>query len=269
MLRLPVVLFLVVLCPSYSLATGIAMSTATLDWTDFSYTLSAGISVTGIQNPYQNNGSSSTVLTTLGGRQDAKDIVRMEQGLIPMGDWTTTSVAASFSNDRGNVSGQASTANGFIATSLETAVTSQDEEIRFAGGSQAETGQHFVLFGTGSGTLTVTVPYMLFVACSVDDSFNATSVSASSSVLLRKTGAAGWSDGSAQASSSCTGNGSESKTGMLAISGNVNLSPSGQLVLIDVTATSTGVAQVSETSSLVLLVLGLAGVFAVKFRRFA
>src|SRR5256885_3975900 len=142
-------LILLLAWPSDSLADGIATSSATLDWTGFTFTVTSGFT---FQDPF--SFAFSFASTTLGG-QSVDDP-------FPPGN-TTTSAFSQYSTSTGSGVAQAATANGFLTASSQASTTSLQPSINFAE-SEAFTARGFFPDG-GVGTLTISVPFTLSVAC--------------------------------------------------------------------------------------------------------
>jgi hypothetical protein len=140
-------LILLLTWPSNSFADGIAISNATLDWTGFTFTVTSGLTVSVVD---EGDFAFSFASTTLGEPSSA-------QG-------SNTSAFSQYSTSTANGVARAAIANGFVATSSQASTTSLQPSINFAE-SSVFIERNFFLYGSGVGTLTVSIPFTLSVAC--------------------------------------------------------------------------------------------------------
>jgi hypothetical protein len=249
-------LILLLAWPCNSLADGIAISNATLDWTGFTFTVTSGLTVSVVG---ASDFDLSFASTTLGGSsQEIKD------GSSPQ---SSTSAFSQYSTGTANGVAQAATANGFLTTSSQASTTSLQPSINFAE-SNAFTSHDFFLYGTGTGTLTVSIPFTLSVACNSSQPLGSPAVdlttAADASVFLEiGPGNVGLpvSD-----TISCQNNPGVTN-GVLTVSENFTNPTFGPLVSIDASASTDAEAKVPEPSGLLLLAIGLTGLAGTLLRK--
>ena len=243
-------LILLLAWPSNSFADGIAASNATLDWTGFTFTVTSGLTVSVVD---AGDFAFSFASTTLGEPSSA-------QG-------SNTSAFSQYSTSTANGVAQAATANGFVATSSEASTTSLQPSINFAE-SSVFIERSFFLYGSGVGTLTVSIPFTLSVACNSSQPLGSPAVdlttAADASVFLEiGPGNLGLP---ASDTISCQNNPGLTN-GVLTVSENFTNPTFGPLVSIVAGASTDAEAKVPEPSGLLLLSIGLTGLAGTLLRK--
>ena len=249
---------------SLALADGIAVSQATLDWSGLTYTITGSLVVTptvpfSFASSYASTtGTTGTPLVTVGGTSaDLRYSSSFPQ------TWANTSAFSGYSTTSGNAFTQAATANGFLASSSQAATTSLEWSNNFAQ-SSARTFTVFPLYGTGVGSLTVTVPYTLSAACNISSGpIDNQSTVADASVSLEMGPGIGPN---ASRSVSCQDIPGITE-GDLTLSMNFDNPTFGPLVDIDASAETDAYAHVPEPPTMLLLACGLFGWFVIDRRR--
>ncbi len=238
--------------PATALADSVGLSQATLDWTGFTIALSGDLTITGLRGNACSN-------TNFGGGP-CKNWLDNPQ------DWSATSAAFEYSASDGFASGHASTGNGLLMASSEAGTVGLSESLYSSLGFSETLGGDFFVSGS-FGTLTVTIPYTLSVACNtqVESIPGITSTTSAVSEVSAVSSHNVLPLASAVDNLSCLNSGGSTKTGTLTISGNV-IDPQGSPFSLSVQARTTAKAQVhvSEPSPFILLSFGLAGVITVK-----
>ena len=247
-------LILLLAWPSNSFADGIAISNASLDWTGFTFTVTSGLTVSVVGAA---DFDLSFASTTLGGSsQEIKD------GSSPQ---SNTSAFSQYSASTANGVAQAATANGFVATSSLASTTSLQPSINFAE-SSVFIERDFFLYGSGVGTLTVSIPFTLSVACSsqpLGSPAGDLTTAADASVFLE------IGPGNPLLASdtiSCQNNPGVTN-GVLTVSENFTNPTFGPLVSILARASTDAEAKVPEPSGLLLLSIGLTGLAGTLLRK--
>ena len=241
-------LLLVLLGPANLLANPVALSSAVIDWTHWSITVGGGLQISHIDYPRPQPFYNFALAATSEGQ------ILSEIGVNP------ASADFAYSNNLGYATASASAIDGLLHSSAEAGAVSVSENFAL---SRTQTGLLFWLYGTGSGTLSVTVPYQLTAVCS-PVALNE-QISAQTSVSL-----SGPSGGFQRRDLSCA-DGPSSKTGnLMIVSSFVN--PNGPLVSFDAFAETHAVASIPDSgSSSALFAIGVLGVGVVAglIRRFS
>jgi hypothetical protein len=247
-------LILLLAWPSNSFADGIAVSNATLEWTGFTFTVTSGLTVSVVD---ATDFDLSFASTTLGGSS---------QEIKNGSPQSNTSAFSQYSTSTANGAAQAATANGFFTTSSEASTTSLQPGINFAE-SNAFISHDFFLYGTGAGTLTVSIPFTLSVACNSSQPPGSPAVdlttAADASVFLE------IGPGNPLLASdtiSCQNNPGV-RNGVLTVSENFTNPTFGPLVSILARASTDAEAKVPEPSGLLLLSIGLTGLAGTLLRK--
>jgi hypothetical protein len=242
-------LILLLAWPSNSFADGIAISNASLDWTGFTFTVTSGLTVSVVD---AGDFAFSFASTTLGEPSSA-------QG-------SNASAFSQYSTSTANGVAQAATANGFVATSSQASTTSLQPSSNFAE-SSVFIERDFFLYGSGVGTLTVSIPFTLSVACSSQPlgspAVDLTTAADASVFLEIGPGNLGLP---ASDTISCQNNPGVTN-GVLTVSENFTNPTFGPLVSIDARASTDAEAKVPEPSGLLLLSIGLTGLAGTLLRK--
>jgi len=229
--------------PANLLANPIGTSSAVLDWTNFRFTVGGSLVISyidyvdGPPPPFIN----SAIAATSGGTS---------QGF----DRANASADFAYSNNLGHATASASAVNGLLQSSAEAGANSTS--YHFAR-SSTFIANDFWLYGSGTGTLTATLPYRLTAMCS-PPAFNELS-SANSGVGLSV--GPGFTFGqSVSANLSCT-DGPSTKTGDLTVTRSFDNPTWGPLVGFDAATVIDAVVSVPDSvSTSVLFAIGLLGV---------
>ena len=254
---LPVLLLL--LGPANLLANPIALSSAEYDWSHWSFTVGGGLVISHIDYlfgspPYLNYATAITNGRTSQGGGGCNS------------PCNPTSADSAYSNSLGHATASASAINGLVHTSAEVgAVDTSDNSAQ----SLAGAFNVFFLYGTGSGTLTVTIPYQLTAVCS-PSAFNEQSSAQSFVSLGSGPIVPGVTNGGFQSASLSCADG-PSKNGNLTIVRSFVDPTFGPLVSFDAEAGAVAVANIPDSgSSSALFLIGLLGigVMAGSIRRF-
>jgi hypothetical protein len=244
-----IVLSIFLVWPPTASADSIARSEARLDWTGLTFAISSGLTVTRIDQA--DFAAGSWVSTTLGGTTQDEKISHSFQ------DWSNTSASSAYSTSSGFGGAQASTSNGLLMVRSEAGTTALESSEQ-AGQSSAHTDSIFWLYGTGVGTLTVTVPYTLSVECNLSDAIREDTAALASVSLMAGPGV-GWHTTDALSCSDSAHPGI--KNGMLMLSKDFSDPTWGPLTGIWASANTSAMASVPEPSTLLLLVMaGITGV---------
>jgi hypothetical protein len=222
-MRLATALFfaIIIAASSTSAEASVVSAEATADWTSFTFTTTGNLSATMIVQASQEASTSTTTTPT---------------------------------TPEGSATAAASAVNGFLTTSAGAVAT---------GPGFANVGRGFVFassvfwfYGTGTGSLVVTVPYHLELNSVETSDRDITSASASVN-LFTGPGVGGSTD--ASDALSLTGAGAMSHDGMLTATSRLLVNPTfGPLVDLGLFTEVRASAAVPETTStLVLLTLGL------------
>jgi hypothetical protein len=243
-------LILLLAWPSNSFADGIAISNATLDWPGFTFTVSSGLTVSVVD---EGDFAFNFASTTLGGPSSAEG--------------SNASAFSQYSTSTANGVAQAATANGFVATSSQASTTSLQPNINFAE-SSVFIERNFFLYGSGVGTLTVSIPFALSVACNSSQppgspAEDLTTTADASVFLEMGPGNLGLP---ASDTISCQ-NHPGVTNGVLTVSENFSNPTFGPLVSIDARASTDAEAKVPEPSGLLLLSIGLTGLAGTLLRK--
>lgn len=174
--------------------------------------------------------------------------------------WTTSGTISIAPVPRAfNTSGISS--DGILqATADAHGIDGGDTVYRHTGGFIDDT---YFLVGTGTGSLTFTLPYTLTASC-VDASYGDPSSAVSMVSLSLFSPPNGPALSTQIESLNCRGG--ESRSGVLTVSSQF-VEPIGGLVLISVRANADSIAPVSEAPSLTLLPLGLIAIGVLRRRR--
>jgi PEP-CTERM motif-containing protein len=218
-------------------AASIAITTATLDWTGFTFQVSDGLSIDAIV--YANLGSSTDASTNHGPTDS-------DSGA------TSSSAFSSYLNALGSGIASGDASNGALTSSSGSASFGTVSSLNSAA-ADAYASTAFWLYGSGQGTLTVEVPYELFI--DTGQSSAADLAMATAFVSLQLGPGAGWY-ASDSLSSLQAGTGSIHKTGTLTLSRSFVDPVWGPLVYIGAQAKTEAITAVPEPSTLGLVGLG-------------
>jgi hypothetical protein len=213
-------------------ALNMVTAEATLDWTEFRFTTSGTLVVTGIEN-----------------------------GMVhAFGSAPTTPIT-----ETGSAIAHASIDNGFL-TATAGAATTGDGGSPNAGQASAVVLASITLFGTGTGSVVVTVPYQLSLVSVETDERDLTSAEANVSFEI---GPGVSARGDARDAIDLDGEGSISRDGILTTASREFSNPTwGPLVSFSGTAQVSVTSAVPEdTSSLLLLAVGLLALAALLYTR--
>jgi hypothetical protein len=215
-------------------ADSFVIAEATLDWTGFSYRVSDGLTIDSIVYGYR---SANTTAETRHGSLQAVTGVR------------TSSAHSHYGNALGEATARGGVANGALASHSDAASFGGPTMDSAAADARASTA--FWLYGSGTGVLTVEVPYELVIEATVD---SMTSAGATTLVSLELGPGTGWfaSDSLAWDLSSA----SMIRTGRLILSREFVEPAWGPLVFIGARASTEAVTAVPEPSVLALLTVG-------------
>ena len=242
-----VVLFCVIAVPAY--ADSIAFSSAVFDWTGLNFTLTGTLQVDHI-DPASLFASSTT-------RAEVSLLSTQSSNFLPL-----ATSAQSSSGVSGSTLAMASTNNGLLQLSTATQSLSIPGSSH-RGDSSASTSRVFWLYGTGVGSLSLSLPYTLIANCDRTNPGNETAT-AFSTINLSIGPGAGTSTSDTV---SCSGSGNQQKTGFLTLSKQFDNPFFGPLVSIDASGTTQAIATVPESSSAAMLVVGLVFVSTFWFQR--
>lgn len=205
-------------------AVSIVSAEATLDWTGFTFTTTGTLAVTGIYPAGHNE--------------------------TP---WTQTT---------GSATAAASTTNGFLAATAG-AVTTGGEGFPNVGQASASAYSIFSLYGTGSGSLVVTLPYRLEVTSVETDALDITNASAAVRFFTGP-GVGSNDDWFASDALALVGAGTLSRVGVLTASRPFSNPTWGPLVFLNGQAEARAVAAVPEPTTLLLVGVGLVGILGAR-----
>jgi hypothetical protein len=121
----------------------------------------------------------------------------------------------------------------------------------------------FWLYGTGVGSLSLSLPYTLMANCDRTNPGTETATAFSTINLSIGPG----SGTSTSDTVSCSGSGNQQKTGFLTLSKQFDNPFFGPLVSIDASGTTQAIATVPESSSAAMLVVGLVFLSTFWFQR--
>jgi PEP-CTERM motif len=248
-------LVLVCLC-GRAQADSTAAAAATLDWSGLTFTVSGSLVATEVLLPgtlscsfASEAGASGLASTPVGGESGG-----CKESL-------NTSASSAYSALSGNAAAQAATVNGFLTSSSQAATTSSVWNRNF-GQSSAFTGFAFGFSGSGVGSLIVTIPYTLSVACSVPPDPNQTATANGSVSLMIGPGVEPGTPSSSNSVSCKTNPGIT--TGFLTVSEDFDNPHGERLVSVDAIAQTSAGASVPEPGTLGLVTIG----FVLIWRRF-
>ena len=169
--------------PPAATAFPVAMSEAVVDWTGLTFAGVDGFTIAKVAGP--SYAASSHAATSLGEASHEGKV----DGFDPE-SWGETSAFSAYSTSTGSANASASTDYGFLTASSLAAPTSVRDW--HAAESEAWTGLTFRLYGSGAGSITVTVPYSLSVG-SVASNVNTTAALASVHLWMSNPGpTSGW-----------------------------------------------------------------------------
>lgn len=235
------VLFLTLNAPG-ALANTMTSSTATLDWTGLTFSVTGGLTGHAVTGSVDAGSSASTMLGASSGSSTFS---------YPY----VTSESSSYSTSEGNADAYGSTDDGFLSATSRAAATS-DKSSQNGSKTGVDTDWAFWFYGTGDGLITVSVPYTLSVTCNPTPPSPNTVTAAEASVsLYLGTPAPGMF---ASDTASCQ-NGPVTKSGRLTASAYLTNPTWGPLLDASVSATTSATASMPEPSSLTLLGMVLLG----------
>ena len=241
--------------PASTSASSIVLSQATLDWSGFTFSVDGGLVVDRIDYalaPF----SLSYAETPIGGPQSA-------QGNV--------SIASSSSTQMGGAALASSSANnGFLQSGSQSATFGESPTGHLKANGDASAFVDFWLYGHGSGSLTVSVPYTLRIQVNADQPpaglFRDDFVSAAGSASLSLGPGAGfadeqWFDSNVLAwlPTDPVVDGVLTKTGTLTVWRNLVNPTFGPLISLEGIVRTEAVAAVPEPGEFELLGCGLVG----------
>jgi PEP-CTERM motif len=243
--------------PSNSLADGIALSGATLNWTGMTFTVTGLTTISVDPAILIADSHASTTLGALSENETFSD------SSVPR-DLGNTSASSQHSTGTGSAVAQAATAFGLLTSNSQASATLQQPSTNFAQ-SSAVTTRDFWFYGSGVGSLTVSVPYTLSAACNISQpQVGDQMTAADASVFLEVGPGAGWY---ASDTISCQNN-PGIKNGVLTLSMGLTNPTWGPLVDIEAGVATSAAAKVPEPSSLLLLGIGAIGFGSIVKRKF-
>ena len=255
-------LVLLLVCPSNSLADGIATSSATLDWSGLNFTVSSGLTISLIQvaGPVISSSGASTTLGELSAQTSYSPSPE---------DCCNTSAFSQYSTSGANVVTQAATVNGFLTSSSQAFTTSVGSGINFAQ-SSASIEYNFWLYGSGVGTITVNLPYTLSVACNISHPQGVPpgdEVTGADAFVLLVIGPGVIPPTPYESETASCQNNPGITNGVFTLSESFSNPTFGPLVSIDAFASTDATAYVPEPSSLLSLCIGLTALAGTLLRK--
>jgi hypothetical protein len=242
-LRLALLTLLSAVPVAQASAGSIVLAQATLNWNAFAFSVSGGLSIDEVI--YNSEWSNSFATTTQGGTQNNESF----------GGGTRAS--SGYLAAHGAAGAHAGADAGVLGSS-SAAATYGSSPVANVGASGNLASTAFWLYGHGTGTLTVQVPYELRLAVETNGSkFDELNAEAEVSINLGP--GAGWfaSDSLSWANSGAPVDGLLLKTGFLVLSRDFSEPSWGPLVSMGAGTSTIAVAAVPEPSELVLFGLGI------------
>jgi hypothetical protein len=225
------------------------LAQASLDWSNFAWHVSGGLTISEIVPAYV--GSSSFSETAQGPSQ------------FNFGD-TFSSAASSYITATGEGTSNGSAQNGALKSSSISATEGGSPSFDFAS-SDVFASTSFWLYGTGAGTLTVEVPYSLMIGAALDPTSPLHLALAAASVSIQLGPGAGFF--ASDSLSWQLGDAPLTKSGTLVVSKEFHEPTFGPLVFIGAHASTDAVTAVPEPSVLSLLGSGAAAVLLARRKK--